>query len=887
MQPHQWATYWLNGNVPLAALLRAGNQTHLLDHDLPTMVDQALHVILSGQRSDGQLGPDTCGWQFGTMNAIRSLVMWADTASPTLRATIDDAVFRSLAFLLTNCTLQDRTHGGPRWPSHLEAILAYLDAFPPTTTNNTPAAGTEARAATQLKQTATATATATADPTSTETTPTATTTQTSTETTETTTTSTARTHTATNTSTVPQAPTQAANRLRTLLDLSASWHATGLNWREYYLARGGKGFPTPFPLGPAVPAVQGANFHHGVNTAEGLKFAGVEWRLWALDPSPLGVALDLLDRYHQHPQTTWGADEFLAGRDPRRGTELCDIVESMYSLGWHFQQTNVTSATLALLDRVEALAFNALPGTVTADMWMHQYDQQTNGLAAAPGVECGGLNGPQATVFGLQPYFPCCAVNLPQGWPKLAMHAVQTRLGDGAILLAHLVPVAARIGSVVINVSTAYPFDDVVEVEASNRDPHAAASLLVRIPGWASNLTATLNGRPVVPAPRNGTLWKLLLAPANVPVAAVLTFHPEVRFDAGWGSPAPAPVSYSAGGRPVPVPSHRTDDFVCRDGGSLIPGVRGQIRSGNPGQVTLAVVHHPLESHGHELASVSVQLQYVAGYTPAPGDPPRRGSRVDLVVVDALDTTRVLATLWQSGTLDAYSADNFTQWSPPITATTSNLSFAYGASFFLALRFSNNQRNLVLRTDTLNLTVSWGPAATGRPWAKTRLDTNAVRVVRGPLVYALPLNESSRVLSKPAAGGQCEVANHSGCQSRDVAFYSGVGDRWNFALAPHLGARFVRTNGKGRGPGERKPQQQPQPQRLPFDGRAPRFYIVVEGVRIASWGLADAFNPTSPPPSPVATNKSQGLVYEAVRLVPFGVTNIRISCFPWIDKGTT
>ena len=113
------------------------------------------------------------------------------------------------------------------------------------------------------------------------------------------------------------------------------------------------------------------------------------------------------------PAGAYGADEFLAGRETARGTELCDLVENMYSLSWSFRQLG--EPVLATLDHVERVAFNALPGTTTADLWQHQYDHQTNALAAGPGVLCGGSNGGYATMYGLQPNFPCCTVNLPQG----------------------------------------------------------------------------------------------------------------------------------------------------------------------------------------------------------------------------------------------------------------------------------------------------------------------------------------------------------------------------------------------------------------------------------------------------------------------------------------
>ena len=59
---------------------------------------------------------------------------------------------------------------------------------------------------------------------------------------------------------------------------------------------------------------------------------------------------------------------------PAHGTELCTVVEEMFSLEELFEIFGDNS----LADRLELLAFNSLPGTTTPDFWAHQYDQQAN-----------------------------------------------------------------------------------------------------------------------------------------------------------------------------------------------------------------------------------------------------------------------------------------------------------------------------------------------------------------------------------------------------------------------------------------------------------------------------------------------------------------------------
>ena len=59
------------------------------------------------------------------------------------------------------------------------------------------------------------------------------------------------------------------------------------------------------------------------------------------------------------------------------------------------------------LDRYEQVAYNALPGTVSADVWQHQYLQQANEINAlfntTPHVWAN--DGPDATGFGVAPNF--------------------------------------------------------------------------------------------------------------------------------------------------------------------------------------------------------------------------------------------------------------------------------------------------------------------------------------------------------------------------------------------------------------------------------------------------------------------------------------------------
>lgn len=86
------------------------------------------------------------------------------------------------------------------------------------------------------------------------------------------------------------------------------------------------------------------------------------------------------------------------------------------------------------MDRVERVAYNALPGTITPSMWQHQYLQLANELNAAYGEKEHSWNadGPDSTGMGVEPNFGCCTANFNQGWPKLATNTIFTYDVDAA-----------------------------------------------------------------------------------------------------------------------------------------------------------------------------------------------------------------------------------------------------------------------------------------------------------------------------------------------------------------------------------------------------------------------------------------------------------------------
>ncbi len=149
-----------------------------------------------------------------------------------------------------------------------------------------------------------------------------------------------------------------------------------------------------------------------------LKTSAVWWQISGQrsDRDAIYQLLREMDRYHLMPNGVHSGDEHYAGTDPSQGTELCAVVEGMFS----YEHLIAILGDPALADRLEKVAYNALPATFSGDMWAHQYDQQPNQVLCTRFPREWTTNGPDSNLFGLEPNFGCCTANIHQGWPKLA-----------------------------------------------------------------------------------------------------------------------------------------------------------------------------------------------------------------------------------------------------------------------------------------------------------------------------------------------------------------------------------------------------------------------------------------------------------------------------------
>ena len=196
----------------------------------------------------------------------------------------------------------------------------------------------------------------------------------------------------------------------------------------------------------------------------------------------------VLDKYNGTAFEGFTGDEVLSGIDPTRGTELCAVVEQMYSYELLFAHTGDERWA----ERLEVLAFNALPATLSEDMWTHQYVQMVNQIACQRTMLMApfSTNGPEAHLFGLEPNYGCCTANFSQGWPKLALSAFM-HSGD-RIINSVMLPSVLRDNGVTISLETDYPFKNSARYTiVSDR----SFTFEIRVPSFARNVV--LNGTPV------------------------------------------------------------------------------------------------------------------------------------------------------------------------------------------------------------------------------------------------------------------------------------------------------------------------------------------------------------------------------------------------------
>jgi uncharacterized protein len=229
---------------------------------------------------------------------------------------------------------------------------------------------------------------------------------------------------------------------------------------------------------------------HGVNNAMAIKYPGL-WYQQSMDQRFMDAVFSGIEKYdknHGQAGGKFSADEHLAGNSPVQGTELCTVVENMFSL----EELYEIFGTNKLADRLELLTYNALPGATSPDMWSHLYDQQSNQVIVSVAKRDWSSNDDYSNIYGFMPNFGCCLANMHQGWPKF-VESMWMATNDNGLALVTYGPsvIKAKVAKgkeVTITEETNYPFNGSIKLTIKTEKP-VRFPVELRIPGWADSVT--------------------------------------------------------------------------------------------------------------------------------------------------------------------------------------------------------------------------------------------------------------------------------------------------------------------------------------------------------------------------------------------------------------
>lgn len=240
---------------------------------------------------------------------------------------------------------------------------------------------------------------------------------------------------------------------------------------------------------------------HGVNVSMGIKDPAVQYHRTGdtayLRALTTGVG-DLM-LLHGLPNGMFSADEDLHGNDPTQGTELCAIVESMYSL----EHSISVTGDVKLMDALERMTYNALPSQTSDDYNNKQYFQIANQVEVSRGVFNFSLPFQRGmnNVYGMRSGYTCCLANMHQGWTKFASRLWYSTPDSGIAVLQYApsqlkIRVGGTDNEVTIDELTTYPFSDSIFFMI-NAASATSFPFYLRIPGWCEEATVSINGKVI------------------------------------------------------------------------------------------------------------------------------------------------------------------------------------------------------------------------------------------------------------------------------------------------------------------------------------------------------------------------------------------------------
>ena len=226
---------------------------------------------------------------------------------------------------------------------------------------------------------------------------------------------------------------------------------------------------------------------HGVTFTETLKLPAM-LTLFTGDRSWLEQGEKSLDdafELNEQPDGMISANEFMSGRDPRQGHEACVVSDMIWTLGYYLE----ADGRVIDADRMERIAYNALPGHMTKDFRRYQYLSFVNQAQVTP-FSSPTHFAPHAKHAQYRPdlFFECCVGNIQRALPNfiLRMWLRDEKSGAPVAMLHGPSRVASEYKGVKFTFEevTEYPFSDTVKFVFHSDGP-VEMPLKYRVPMWA------------------------------------------------------------------------------------------------------------------------------------------------------------------------------------------------------------------------------------------------------------------------------------------------------------------------------------------------------------------------------------------------------------------
>ena len=233
---------------------------------------------------------------------------------------------------------------------------------------------------------------------------------------------------------------------------------------------------------------------HVVNTSQGMKTPAIysQYKDEEKYRTALANGIDNMGIDHGRIDGLPNSDE--AARDNRstRGSETCGTVEGLLSTGIALK----ISGEAWMGDRMETLAYNALPAAYPSDYSGHTYYILQNQVMNTLGNHEFDCDHGDSSAFGAPLGYDCCFANNHMGWAKFVQNMWMATRDGGLALTAygpnHVTAKVAGGKTAKFQQKTDYPFRDTVNLTYCGEA--ATFDLQLRIPEWAVSAEVRVNG---------------------------------------------------------------------------------------------------------------------------------------------------------------------------------------------------------------------------------------------------------------------------------------------------------------------------------------------------------------------------------------------------------